>query len=130
MTFEVGTDISDRRQRFQIVRDSGLSHRDGDLRSYQDSGLASPEVRTYGMNEPENTQDSGPGLDSRSGLQDFELGPGDGLVPDLQHNDLAYFYGKHGDVKKALREIGVGNQCYRHAAWLLEQRGLKTVRRA
>ena len=48
MTFEA--DTSDRRELFPD-RDSGLPQREGDLRSYQDVDC-SPEVRTYGMNEP------------------------------------------------------------------------------
>lgn len=83
----------------------------------------SPQVPQMGVDEPGESQDSGPG-------RGFEPGPGDGLVPDDKHEDLIYFYGRHGDVKRALRLIGVGNQCYRHAAWILEQRGLKAVRRA
>ena len=60
----------------------------------------------------------------------FIPGPRDGLVPTEKHDDLAYFYGKERDVKKALRSIGVGNACFRHASFILESRGLKQARRA
>ena len=114
----------EKRKIVPMVRDSGLLQREGDVRSYQDSGLASPGVRTYGINEPVEQEDSRPG-------RDFEPGLGEGHVPDDKQEDLAYFYKKHGRCEKGpLREIGVGNHSYRHAAWLLEQRGLKTIRRA
>jgi hypothetical protein len=50
----------------------------------------------------------------------------DKLLPDDQHDDLIHWYAKVGNVNDALARMGITNSRYRrHAAYILEQRGLK-----
>ena len=104
-------------------RESSETRYNGNLSVIRGGSSASPEVSETGVNGLVDAQDSSPD-------EEFIPGPGDGLVPDEKHDDLAYFYKKERDVKKALRAIGIGNAAYRHAAFILESRGLKQTRRA
>ncbi len=49
----------------------------------------------------------------------------DKIVPDHLHDDLSYYYAKSKDVKIALHTVGLSNRYFRHASWVLEDRGLK-----
>jgi hypothetical protein len=106
-------------------QDSGLesleTRYNGNLSVIRGGSSASPEVSETGVNALVDAQDSSPD-------EEFVPGPGDALVPDSKYDDLAYFYGKERDVKKALRAIGIGNGAYKHAAFILESRGLKARR--
>lgn len=58
----------------------------------------------------------------------FEPKNGDKLVPDNQHDDLSYWYGRVNNIRKACEKIGLSHRYERHASYILEQRGHKEKR--
>ena len=108
------------------MRDSGTSGRvpqgdpkTRDMAAFQEDRGTGPEV----PHVPQNGIDAPVELVPTSPA--FVPKEEDKMVPDDLHDDLTYYYAKSKDVKAALHALNLGNRYFRHASWILEDRGLK-----
>lgn len=79
-----------------------------------------PPVPTMGIDEPVEPVPARPAF--------VPIGE-DKIIPEPLWDDLSYYYAKRNDVKAALHDMSLGNRYFRHASYILEERGLK-VRKA
>ncbi len=77
-----------------------------------------------------------PEFDAETNSGDFQPGKDDLLLSELQAELLMVYYRNCGSINKSLEQIkndkgqGLGGRYTRHASYLLEQRGLKKVKKA
>jgi len=86
--------------------------------------------------EPPDTDTDEPVESAEFASEEFQPGSNDLLLSEVQAEVLVAYYRKCNNVEKSLAQIrnekgqGLGGRYTRHASYILEQRGLKKIKRA